>query len=679
MATIDSSFLRSHSRSIDELEKDYETQKKRLAKKSEVREKRMEENQRKEIAKRDRELESTTRRLKESYNESLGSLRQEHKAEKEALKTSTYNRLGKTNGLEAEGLKEQLENTYRALEAKHQSFQQKTADLERAYEDRMESQARNHASEVTKMREESKRDLSERLEERTQQQKELTRREVEAQKDKYQKLSEKLIRDNEDVTREARKAVDDTHRRMETRLERASKSHYGRSEELALAQNLRSEEQAKNLSRSRREETAELRQQLATLQELSRSIPKKENEAIQRATSDYEQDWITKLKTQQLSHESELAKSKRQTQEVGDTLGLKNRELLESKDQFLAKTLARQNQESHLERKELEHSMKTDREQLVRRMELDRDLSEKRQSNLVRNLEEQKTQAMDQQARSFQSAALRNREVQMDRLGQLERALSEARSTEDPSMISPAAEASIRKSVTRDYEQKLQGESSRNARQADSIQKSYSERLRELVLEKDSERAKQAQLHAFENQATRQEFSGQLREMQMNRDETLRNSSQNHDRELELQSKEHAKTLKALRNQYEDLFRQQSNEFRLKLASQRQELEFENRILRRKFSSELNETTRNFEKRLTDQKEAYESLLKDERQKSAVREKELERHQKAQLADQQRSFDQRLTQLESQQQERERVIARNQEEALERVKRSHALLMAKKS
>jgi hypothetical protein len=99
----------------------------------------------------------------------------------------------------------------------------------------------------------------------------------------------------------------------------------------------------------------------------------------------------------------------------------------------------------------------------------------------------------------------------------------------------------------------------------------------------------------------------------------------------------------------------------------------------RTFVQQQNEIIRQYDRKLTDQKLQYEAQLEQIKSETAKTTRDAERQTKQALEEQARSYVQRIAQLEMTHKEREKRVSENYEDSLEKMKRSNALLIQKKS
>ena len=133
------------------------------------------------------------------------------------------------------------------------------------------------------------------------------------------------------------------------------------------------------------------------------------------------------------------------------------------------------------------------------------------------------------------------------------------------------------------------------------------------------------------------------------------------------------------RRHYEDVIQDLKNDANARIASMRQDYEFNSKMAQKAFSARQNELIREYEKKLADQKSESDVQIADLKSALAVSQREADRRTRQALEEQSKGYEQRIAQNEFQTKERERVISQNYQDELEKVKRSNALLIQKKS
>lgn len=121
-----------YKRSVDELEDDYQKRKDRLEQKAKATESRLETNYNEATASHERSAEDATQRIRQNASDQVERSRLNERAESDRVKHEYYDRFGRSNGMEADKLKEQRDvavSTIENLEKGHRS-QLATADEE---------------------------------------------------------------------------------------------------------------------------------------------------------------------------------------------------------------------------------------------------------------------------------------------------------------------------------------------------------------------------------------------------------------------------------------------------------------------------------------------------------------------------------------------------------------------
>ena len=117
----------------------------------------------------------------------------------------------------------------------------------------------------------------------------------------------------------------------------------------------------------------------------------------------------------------------------------------------------------------------------------------------------------------------RNRVNSDDKIKVLEKSLQERNTSEDTSLISPAAEAAVRKSIVREYEKTLAAERDRNARATDSVQTEYSGRLHDTIIDGQAKENNIQQQNAADRHQDRQQLLDHIQDTESLKQMTLRN------------------------------------------------------------------------------------------------------------------------------------------------------------
>jgi hypothetical protein len=112
---------------------------------------------------------------------------------------------------------------------------------------------------------------------------------------------------------------------------------------------------------------------------------------------------------------------------------------------------------------------------------------------------------------------------------------------------------------------------------------------------------------------------------------------------------------------------------------ERQQARFEQKMAQRGFADKQNELIRDYERKLADMKVENNSVMDEVKQEADRNVRENSRMAKMAFDDQARAYEQKIAALEYQQKERERYLAENYQEDLEKLRRSNALLISKKS
>lgn len=349
------------------------------------------------------------------------------------------------------------------------------------------------------------------------------------------------------------------------------------------------------------------------------------------------------------------------------------------KDAYFAGILQKTNQEAHAEQKGLENEFNRNLGQMRASVDKDQALSQKASEQQLTRANALAADSLEKQALVNQET-LRNQKTQdSDKIKHLEGSIQNTKNSSDISEISPSVEENVRNYVAKGYEKNFQLERNRNRESEDIIRQTYTQKMHEVSAEKEqaSTRSLRAQeaLHHDEKSL----LMAGIQDAEFTKDSTLRAKDQTAARSQDTLLRTYGQSLEHQKREYENIIDALRADSSTKLTAQRQESDFERKMAQRTFATQQNELIRESEKKLSDQKLEYESrfdLLKSQAQQAV---QEAERRARTSLEEQGRNYEQRLTQLETQNKERERYTAQNYEDQLEKVKRSNALLIQKKS
>ncbi|HCM40563.1 MAG: hypothetical protein A2Z97_00535 [Bdellovibrionales bacterium GWB1_52_6] len=667
-----------YQRTVTELEDELAKEVRRAREREESGAARLEQNYKDELAKRDRDLEDTVNSIKKNSDRYVASERANARAEVDELKAKTYDRNGRYNS-EASALARQLAEQERAHETvedrnrtrmneAQEDSSRRTEELHKEYEGKLEKA-------VTDTRKSILESTGKTSEERNHEN-ENTRLEIQK---RYDKMDRERIEEVNMQRRRFEAAYGETERDQEHRtkglLETSQKMLQTRRDD----DQKRIERDTKRLTESHENETKLLRSQVSLLADQGKDYVKGKAEGVSEAVKQYEDDWRDRVKMTANAYENEISSLKDQAKKSDIYFNHLNTESLRDKDAYFAKLLARQGLESHQREKSLENTFNKDREQIEKKLSEERSQSKKQLNAELKDADRLRATALENQAKTYQEQMQRQRVNNNEKLDKLESSLKGIQTSSDASDISPAAESAVRKSINSEYEKNFNEERERNKRSTESIRQEYSSRVRDALEQGEAVKTRLTRAHASENNLERMQFLDHVTDVLEDKNSAVNAKEADSRRQADLAQKNVAQYIEKQRREFEEIARTQKEESSTRLMSVQQQANFNMKMAQRAFAAKQNEIVREYDKKLTDQKREYDDRLDEMKSQSHQAVRDADRRNKLALDEQQRMFDQRLSQLEVQHKERERYITENYQEDLEKVKRSNALLIQKKS
>jgi hypothetical protein len=185
--------------------------------------------------------------------------------------------------------------------------------------------------------------------------------------------------------------------------------------------------------------------------------------------------------------------------------------------------------------------------------------------------------------------------------------------------------------------------------------------------------------HTSEADTNRRTLLETLEKAEFEKNQAIKLKSDQHKQEFDSVERRSTGTLESQRRHYEEIIDTQKLDFAAKLHEFKQKSEFESNMERREFVAKQNEMIRNYEKRITAMQSEQLGRINEIKEQSEKVIRDKDRSSRLALDEQARSYEHRLTQLDYSQKEREKYQAQVFEDQLEKVKRTNAELIKKKS
>ncbi|OFZ21302.1 MAG: hypothetical protein A2X94_07580 [Bdellovibrionales bacterium GWB1_55_8] len=422
-----------------------------------------------------------------------------------------------------------------------------------------------------------------------------------------------------------------------------------------------------------------LQAQVSDLIDADRRYGKEKGQGTADAIRQFENDWRHRERVAIQGYEDQLQQMKQGTREQELYLNRLKDETLRDQNRYFAGVISEQNEDHQEQITQREANFDRNIGELEKRMGHQRERHELSQERAADESGRRLASALENQADAYQKTLKNQSTSSRERIDELSNELNERKTSADTSLISPAAEAAIRKSAAEDHEKVLRAEQQRNQRGSDDVREEYVGRFKRAVRAGEYEKSALSRTHAAEKHRQRNEFLSHVRESEYLKDSTLRAKDEEMRRLQQTTEQRNSHTLEKQRQEYEAMLVSQRDDAVARIQALRQETEFNSKMAHRAFAIRQNELIREYDRKLADQMRDYEASLDELKSQTQQQLRDGERRNRQALDEQERFYEQRFAQLEVQHKERERVITQNYEQDLEKLRRSNALLIQKKS
>lgn len=495
----------------------------------------------------------------------------------------------------------------------------------------------------------------------------------------YDKHGKNSVEDMERERRFARTAIDDAEKRHAKDLRRQDAAQEILLKDLSEAQ---SDQLAREIAaerESRKNEVALLNDRYRQLEKSQEARGDIDIEARGQIFRDLENQLRAEGRNRDRGYDTQIRDLKEQNSRLDSNYGSKIKDIVQGKEDEKAKLALRARHENDQDRATLKRQFDTSRETLEKRNRdnlaahesaLD-DQNQIHQEKLNRTLGKmQETHRKDTDLLSKRMASENRR---------LENEVDYLKHTSDPTAFSDEARHSVEKNWLENYNKLFAEEKARNAKPQEQARQHYYQRALDEKLADDRRYAAAIRDFETQKQADLSRFHTGMIESQDIKEKALKSQEHIHSQELDLRDRRTADTMDKLRRQHEEQIETLRSESLAALQAERTDGEFALRMQHRAYASRQNEIIREYEKKLADQKEEWASIAEQTRAQADKALRDAERDRNHAMEEQKKIYEQKIAVIEAQQKERDRVLAQNHLEELEKVKRSNAILVQKKS
>jgi ribosomal protein S17E len=665
-------------RKLSDMEEELRRDAKRVEQNSAERTKDLEKSYRKAIDRVEERSNSVVEDIRNDASESTLRSRENDRAEVERTKQQFYDKNGRLRSAESEALRERLQQTASSAEVQH-------LDDERRYKEA----DKNHAKQVSDINLEHRDKLEKTVaRERDSVQSAFdkaysddrsgsTAVAAEARK-KYDELNRTRMEEQADGRRATARVISDSQRDIENQRfhqDRATEERVAKTETAAVKH---IEDAARHFRENNVSENRRLREQVSDLIAAEGTYMKEKGVGREEAVRELEGNWRSRERISQDSHERELAKFRDLIKASDDYNGHLNDRNMRERDSYYTGLLAKGTAENREEFKALTGRYETIQVAQTEQAKKDKELAQVALENSRKDTNEQRQEALDRQARTFQESMGNQRTMDGTKISALEAELRRKSNSADTNDISPAAENAVRRSVAKEYEKNFSAESERNKRTVASLQHSYSDRMQNAEAEHSRTATEREQGNQTERHQEMTRFMEHVADVEETKEQALRSKEGDHERQTDQMNRAFSQMNTRQRSDFEANLNAQREDSAAKFAALRQDAGFQIKMMQKTFSLKQNELIRDYEKKLSDQRIGYEEQIDELKSQKMQGTREGDRKLKNALDEQSRQYEQRLAQTEAQRTERERSISQNYQDELEKVKRANALLQSKR-
>jgi len=628
-----------------------------------------------ELRDQEQEHDRSLSHSKDSLNEALKTERETSKQEYADLKKNTYDRFGQLNADHSAEFNHQMNEMQEQFRAQKLRHDDELHSAEQRYTASLADRDRQGSTDLERAVSNTREDLANSAHSAMESQRKGAALDQADQKHSYDVLDKSRLEALSTQRHQYESAFTDAKNEYSRRLE-AAKHAYEKStqrQENTLHDSL--SDNADALRQSHTRETQELRDKMGNLIAAEKDYVKDSAKATSDAVANYENEWRDRLSNQDSSNRSQTADLKMQNSRTQDYLTRKNGQNMREKDGFYTRLISQEQQSHADDRRDLSNSYLRDRKQLEVGIAKDKAIQQKVYESRMDDAAAGNQRAMREQAKAFSNSAASQHEEDTFNLSRAQKALQEHETSADTTLISPAAEAAIRKQISAQYGKTTQADIDRRARESQGMHDEYQHQFLDQHEQALTKESKLNRAIAMERNSDLSRFNSHVADIELMKDDAIRSQESVHARETENLTKNYSRVLQRQTREQNDALDSSRNEAASRTQAIREEYEFNQKMAQREYANKYTETVREYEKKLTDQKSDSDLRMEDQRAAAATAAREADRKFKNTLDEVSRNNDQKLAQQEAQHRERERYITQTFQEELEKMRRSNQALI----
>lgn len=662
---------------LEELEKEYQEEIQRAKEREAKGISNLESKQEAELKRRDQKFSETIKDIRSRGEDAFERSQENTQQEIQRLKAQLYDQRGRYNGEEADVLKRKLADLKGATDAKSIADEKKLNLLEENLIRKAEQLEKNQQSQLDFVTEQTKDQSKKSYEEQSATMASVYKDQKDLAGKNFENLNQQRFDEQQALKNSYEKVNLENRKNLEWQLQKIEEKRARDAELTNKNFNLAFEEKARNLKSSHDNQVQNLSNQNKELSEANSRYWSSKGEGTAEAIKEFENEARHREQKIAGAYTGEIEVLKQREKENEKYLARLNNEKLKEQDAKFSNLIKEINQDHFANSKYLESEFNKGRQLTEKQAKESIDRSDRVHETQIAKAEENRTQQLEDQSVVFQKSSLNEKARRDGEIKTLEKEIQARKTSQDIGLISPAAEAALRKTLDELYGEKFDVERNRHSLSEDSIQSNYGKRLSDLVVDTQMKETSLRRQFAIDQETSRGALTNFIREMEITKDESVRQKEYENEKNIDLLKRNYTSIMERQRRGYEDLLTSSQQDAQLKLTTILQDTDFNLKMTQKAFAVKQNELIRDSGKKLLEQKVEFETRIDDLKRQNDVALREKERNSKQLIEEQSKGFERRVAQLESQYKEREKTIHENYQDQIEKIRQSNALLHKK--
>jgi hypothetical protein len=483
----------------------------------------------------------------------------------------------------------------------------------------------------------------------------------------------------DEAKREYQNALETEKRDFNRREEKLREANKARSEQAVIDYRNKTEKETGDLRETHRVGMGNLQQKYNEVAQRSQDNRQTAAEARAKAVQDYEAEFINDRRRAQDDFEQQLLGEKRQSNAKVESTEVRSRNALLELEQKTAEQ-AINLQKAHGQEK---LDIIKDKERVTSELIKQRDFEKERTFALLSKQREetdaQRDLVLDKQGKAFSEQIRKTGQVNQIEMDKLRDKVVQMQTKPNIRDIPPAIEERLRRKITAEYENAMASDREVADRRIDLMRQDFVRDRRETASNAQDKEAKIRHSNMEERERERAEFLKQVNEVKSQKEQAIAEMERTSKGRAESQERAYMIEQVVKKRQMEETIQAMREENQARMREIVETNEFERRAEQRENSFKMNDLIRDYEKKLNEQKDDYETVLREMKAEQDKTLRDADRRFRMTLDDQARSYEHRIQQSELSFKERERYMTAKSEVELEKMRRTNAKIIQKKS